>query len=48
MHEHYTDDSRWSNARMNQLNLTAVVELDADRSRAIYFIGPRNGGLEIE
>jgi transcription elongation GreA/GreB family factor len=24
------------------------VELDADGMRSIYFIGPKNGGLEIE
>src|SRR6266436_3795827 len=30
------------------VDLTALVEVDADRTRSIYFIGPRNGGLEIE
>jgi len=30
------------------IDLTALVELDADGTRPIYFIGPRNGGLEIE
>jgi transcription elongation GreA/GreB family factor len=30
------------------IDLTAVVELDADGKRFLYFIGPRNGGLEIE
>jgi transcription elongation GreA/GreB family factor len=30
------------------IDLTAVVELDADGTRSIYFIGPKNGGLEIE
>ena len=30
------------------IDLTALVELDSDGSRSIYFIGPRNGGLEIE
>jgi len=30
------------------IDLTALVELDADGTRSIYFIGPRNGGLEIE
>ena len=28
-------------------NLTALVELEADGMRSSYFIGPRNGGLEI-
>jgi transcription elongation GreA/GreB family factor len=30
------------------IDLTALVELDIDRAHSIYFIGPRNGGLEIE
>ena len=30
------------------IDLTALVELDADGTRSIYFLGPRNGGLEIE
>lgn len=30
------------------IDLTAIVELDADGTRSTYFIGPRNGGLEIE
>jgi transcription elongation GreA/GreB family factor len=30
------------------IDLTALVELDVDGTRALYFIGPRNGGLEIE
>ncbi len=30
------------------IDLTALVELDADGTRVLYFIGPRNGGLEIE
>ena len=30
------------------IDLTALVELDADGTRSFYFIGPRNGGLEIE
>lgn len=29
------------------IDLTAVVELEADRSRSMYFIGPKSGGLEI-
>jgi transcription elongation GreA/GreB family factor len=30
------------------IDLTALVELAADRSLAYYFIGPKGGGLEIE
>lgn len=30
------------------IDATALVELDMDGTRALYFIGPRNGGLEIE
>ncbi len=30
------------------IDLTALVELDADGTRSLYFIGPRNGGLEIK
>jgi hypothetical protein len=30
------------------IDLTALVELDADGTRSLYFIGPRNGGLEIQ
>jgi transcription elongation GreA/GreB family factor len=30
------------------IDLTALVELDAGGTRSVYFIGPRNGGLEIE
>jgi Transcription elongation factor, GreA/GreB, C-term len=30
------------------IDLTALVELDADGIRSAYFIGPKNGGLEIE
>jgi len=30
------------------VDLTALVELDSDGSQFLYFIGPRNGGLEIE
>jgi transcription elongation GreA/GreB family factor len=30
------------------IDLTSVVELDADGARSLYFIGPKNGGLEIE
>jgi len=29
------------------IELTAVVELSADGSQSTYFIGPKNGGLEI-
>jgi hypothetical protein len=30
------------------IDVTALVELDADGMRSIYFVGPRNGGLEIK
>jgi len=30
------------------IDLTALVELDAGHNRSLYFIGPKNGGLEIE
>ena len=30
------------------IDLTALVELDAGNTRSLYFIGPRNGGLEIK
>src|ERR1051326_8294092 len=30
------------------VDLTALVELALDGTRSIFFIGPRNGGLEIE
>jgi len=30
------------------VDLTALVELDVNSTSALYFIGPRNGGLEIE
>lgn len=30
------------------IDLTALVVLDVDGTRALYFIGPRNGGLEIK
>ena len=30
------------------IDLTALVEVDSDGTRSMYFIGPRNGGLEIE
>jgi transcription elongation GreA/GreB family factor len=30
------------------IDLTALVELDTGGTRSIYFIGPKNGGLEIE
>lgn len=30
------------------IDLTALVALDVDGVRALYFIGPRSGGLEIE
>src|SRR5947209_12395550 len=30
------------------IDLTALVELDTDGARALFFIGPKSGGLEIE
>jgi len=30
------------------IDLTALVELESDGTRASYFVGPKNGGLEIE
>jgi hypothetical protein len=30
------------------LDLTALVNLQADHSSALYFIGPKNGGLELQ
>ena len=30
------------------IGLTALVELEAGGTRSFYFIGPKNGGLEIE
>jgi transcription elongation GreA/GreB family factor len=30
------------------IDLTALVELEAGGARSLYFIGPKNGGLEIE
>src|SRR5689334_6146001 len=30
------------------IDLTALVELDSDGIRSTFFLGPRNGGLEIE
>ena len=35
-------------ASEDPIDLTALVELDVDGTRALYFIGPRNGGLEFE
>ncbi len=35
-------------APIEPIDLTALVELDADGMRSNYFIGPKNGGLEIE
>jgi hypothetical protein len=34
-------------ASIEPIGLTALVELDAVGSHSAYFIGPRNGGLEI-
>jgi len=30
------------------IDLTALVELDTNGSSALYFLGPKNGGLEID
>jgi transcription elongation GreA/GreB family factor len=30
------------------IDLTALVDLDADGTHSLYFIGPKNGGLEIK
>jgi transcription elongation GreA/GreB family factor len=30
------------------VDLTALVELEVDGIRSMYFVGPRNGGLEVE
>ena len=35
-------------AHAEPVELTALVELDADGTRSTYFIGPKSGGLEIE
>ena len=35
-------------ARDDPIDLTAVVKLDADNSQAMYFIGPKSGGLEVK
>jgi transcription elongation GreA/GreB family factor len=35
-------------AQDEPIDLTALIELDTDGSRSLYFIGPRNGGLEIQ
>jgi len=35
-------------ARGEPVDLTALVELDSDGARNVYFIGPRHGGLEVE
>jgi len=34
--------------RDEPIGLTALVELDSDGIRSLYFVGPRNGGLEFE
>lgn len=30
------------------LDLTALVELDGKSSRALYFLGPKSGGIEVQ
>jgi transcription elongation GreA/GreB family factor len=32
----------------DRVDLTALVELEADGSKNLYFVGPKNGGLELE
>src|SRR5882724_10650573 len=34
--------------RSEPIDLTALVELETDGTRSHYFIGPKNGGLEIQ
>jgi transcription elongation GreA/GreB family factor len=34
--------------RDDPIDLTALLELDTDGTRLLYFIGPKNGGLEIQ
>jgi transcription elongation GreA/GreB family factor len=34
--------------RDEAIDLTALVELEIDGTRSWYFIGPKNGGLEVE
>jgi len=29
------------------IDLTALIELDTDGTRALYFVGPKSGGLEV-
>jgi len=35
-------------ARDEPIDLTALVELDSDGTRSMYFIGPKNGGLDVQ
>jgi len=35
-------------ARDEAIDLTALVELESGNTRSAYFIGPKNGGLELE
>src|SRR5258706_1329126 len=35
-------------ASNDPIDLTALVELEADGARSYFFIGPKSGGLEIE
>ena len=35
-------------ARGEAIDLTALVELESGNTRSTYFIGPKNGGLELE
>jgi len=35
-------------ATADRVDLTALVELETDGVKSFYFIGPKNGGLELE
>ena len=35
-------------APADPIDLTALVELETDGTRSTFFIGPKNGGLEVE
>ena len=46
--EVYADLPILNFAARDPIDVTAVVELEADGTRSTYFIGPKGGGLEIE
>jgi transcription elongation GreA/GreB family factor len=35
-------------AAADRVDLTALVELETDGAKSFYFVGPKNGGLELE